>query len=249
MKQIGLDSKEIAIYLATLEIGETPIMPIAKKVKLPRSTVFHILERLRDERLIEIIQGEHRRIYTPITPRKILTLMKNKRENLTENIDSFESILPKLTQMYSKRTFEPKIRFFHGQNELREIYEDVLESGTDEGVYVGDTDKIIETLGKEYAEDWMKRRVAKGIRSHSIRVRPDETQAKWLEQTRKEYLRTIRWAPEDFKSPTHVMVYRDKVSIMTTGAENFGVLITSREFAETMQNWFKQLWKISSPVD
>ena len=32
---------------------------------------------------------------------------------------------------------------------------------------------------------------------------------------------------------------------MTTAKENFCTVITSREYATMMLNWFKQLWKVS----
>jgi sugar-specific transcriptional regulator TrmB len=243
LKQLNLTENEIAVYLALLELGESKIIPITKKVALPRTTVYHILEKLRDKKLIEIIQTTTRRIYAPYPPRNILTLLKHKRAKIDEEIDTLERSLPELNRLYEISPFQPKVRFFPGK-EIRQIYDEILEAGVDESWYVGETNKIVKALGEKYLQRWIKRRVKMGIRSKSIRVGKEESQEP-IFSGKKEFLREIKYAPEDFKCPTHILIYGDNVAIITTGEENFGVVITSREFAESMRNWFKQLWKIS----
>ncbi len=243
LKQLNLSENEIKVYLALLELGETKIVPITKRVELPRTTVYHILEKLRDKKLIEIIQTTTRRIYTPLPPRNILTLLKTKKENLSEQIDSLEHSIPELNRLYEISPFQPKVRFFPGM-EIRKVYEEILEAGVDESWYVGEASKIVEALGSNYLKRWIKRRVEAGIKSKSVRIKEEELKEPIFGAT-KDFLREIRYAPKDFKSPTHILVYGDHVAIITTGEENFGVVITSREFAISMRNWFKQLWKIS----
>lgn len=243
LKQLGLDDKEIKIYLACLEIGESAIMPIVDKVGLPRTTVFHILERLGQRKLVEIVQKGSRHLYIPYPPRHLVTLMKQDREKMDEQIESLKTALPELSRVYSHSSFEPKVRFFKG-NEIRQIYDEILEIGADESWYVGESDKIVQALGEKYLRNWIEKRVKLGVRSKSVRVRSNKSEEEIFEGGKK-YLRNIRYAPVDFKSPTHILIYGDNVAYITTGEENFGLVITSRESAQTMRNWFNQLWKIS----
>jgi len=243
LEQLGLDKKEADVYLALLELGESQIVPISNKAKLPRTTTYHILERLRDHKLIEIIQKKTRRLYSPYPPRNLITLLSAQKDQAEEKLTSFRNVLPDLTRLYQISPFQPKVRFFQDQ-EIRQIYEEILETASDENWYVGETTKIVNILGERYLQGWIKRRVAKGIRSKSIRVEKEEM-ADPLFLGSKEYLRTVRYAPPDFKCPTHILIYGDNVAFITTGKENFGLVISSRETATSMRNWFMQLWKVS----
>lgn len=243
LRQLGLDNKEIRVYLALLELGETHIVPITEKVELPRTTVFHILERLKFHKLIEKIPKKTRSLYIPYPPKKIASILELEKAATEEKIKSFNIALPDLNKLYQESPFEPKIRFFRGI-EIRDIYEELLTAGVDEEWYVGEPNKIVAALGEEYLKKWIERRVKMGIKSRSIRVKEEESEEPIFSATKK-YLREIRYAPEGFESPMHILIYGNNVAYISTGEENFGLVISSQELAKTMRNWFKELWKIS----
>lgn len=245
LKQLGLSEKEIEVYLASLEIGEASIVPIKEKTKLPRTTVFHELENLRDKGLIEIIETSTRRIYTPYPPRKIMTLIKGRQEKLQEEADNLQKYLPEFNRLYEFSPFQPRVRFFRGE-EIKDIYEEILETPVDEIMYLGETSKVTDILPKSFFESWVPRKVKKGIRTLSLRAGEDDP---FFDP--KKDLRKVRYAPKGFVCPVHYYIYGDNVAILTSVKENFGVVITSRENATAMRNWFKELWKISNsnPTD
>lgn len=243
LKQLGLDDKEIKVYLALLELGETHIVPITEKVELPRTTVFHILERLKFHKLIEKIPKKTRSLYTPYPPKKIASILELEKAATEEKIKSFNIALPDLNKLYQESPFEPKIRFFRG-TEMRQIYEEILEAGVNESWYIGESNKIVAALGEEYLKKWIERRVKIGVKSRSIRVKGEESEQA-IFSGKKEYLRDIRYAPEGFESPMHILIYGNNVAYISTEKENFGLVISSQELAKTMSNWFKELWRMS----
>lgn len=241
---LGLSNKEIKIYLANLELGETSIMPIVQETRLARTTIYHILEKLRDQRLIEIIESRTRRIYIPYQPRKILTLLEQKQNKLKENIDTFSKTLPELTRLYDFSPYMPKIRIFKGK-EAKQIYEEILELPIDETLYVSELTRFEEMIEREYFSGWIKRRVAKGIKAKGILVKSEEVTDEPTYKAGKKYLRTIRYAPKGFKCPGSFSINGDNVSFITTTKESIGFVVTSRDFATSMKNWFRELWKVS----
>lgn len=242
--QIGLNTKEIDVYLACLGLGEGSIVPIVAKTKLPRTTVFHILERLRVEKLIEIIETGTRRLYTPYPPRAILTRLQNKKVKLDEEIGAFEHSLPELLRLYDVSPFQPKVRMFKGED-IRAIFEDITSSPIDLVEYVGETTNIVSVTGERWLKTWIKKRADLGIKSRSIRIAAQEIEDPMYGQS-KELMRTVRYAPAGFLAPTQIYIYGDSVALITTLEEGFGVIITSREYATTMRNWFRELWKVST---
>jgi HTH-type transcriptional regulator, sugar sensing transcriptional regulator len=244
LEQFDLSDKEIDIYLACLTLGESTIMPIARKVGLPRSTVLYALECLRNQGLISIAERNGRRIYLPLPPRTLLTLLKRKREALDEQIGLVEDSLPQLNQLFTSSPFEPKARIYRGQDELRQIYEEMLEAPVNEIWYVGDYSEIVEALGRQFMRNWVHRRAATGIKAKAIRIRTGEVAD--AEFAPKTFLRSVRYAPDTFESPSHIQVYGDIVVIITTAKESFGIVVTSRDYATTVKSWFRELWKVSS---
>ena len=243
LRQLGLNEKEDKVYLVCLELGESTITLIFKKSGYPKTTVYFVLEKLEEKGLIEIFEHNNKFEYVPNPPKSLVGLFKEKQAKLQDDIEGLEKVIPELNQLYGRAPFQPKARLFNGQEELRKIYEEILEMPIDEEWYVGETSKIVEALGVQYLKNWITRRVKKKIRSKSIRVRSEE--AKEPEFVSKEYLRQVRYAPADFRSPTHILIYGDNVAIITTREENFGLVVTSREYASTMKSWFEQLWRVS----
>jgi sugar-specific transcriptional regulator TrmB len=241
LEALGLTEHEIAIYLASLELGESSIIPIKKRIGLPRTTVFRLLEQLKAQGIIEIIETPTRRLYVPYPPRKIVTLLNNQAEKFKEKAENLQNILPELNKLYSASPFQPKVRFFVG-DEIEQIYNEILESPIEELLYIGETNKLTSILSKQFFAKWVKKKVEKNIWTRSIRVREQED---LFFDPRKD-LRKARFAPKGFEAPSHTYVYHNNVAILTSAKENFGVVITSHEFAATMKNTFQELWKIST---
>jgi sugar-specific transcriptional regulator TrmB len=241
---LGLDDKEVITYLTCLELGEGPIMPLVQKTGIIRTTLLYVLEKLQQKDLIQTIQHATHRRYLALPPRDLIKLVRRKEMELKEQADSLESSLPELNRLYETDPFQPRIRVYKDE-ELRTLYNEIIEQPLDELCYVGDTANIAQPIGDRFLQDWIKRRVAKRIPSRTIRIRTGEQDIP--EYTgREELLRTIRYAPEGFSSPAVILIYGNNVAIVTTDKESFGVTTTSRDYAESMRSWFEELWKISS---
>jgi len=245
LKQLNLSDKEIEAYLALLEIGESHIVPVASKLKLPRTTVFYILERLREKNLININDNQTRRSYQARPIRTVITLLNNEKANIDESIDELKKNLPELDRQYKISPFQPNVRFFKGED-IKLIYEEMLEidEKKDNIWYVANTNTISDVFGEEYLRKWIEKRINKKIPSRSIRVKEWEVEGEINKPKPKDF-RTYRFAPKDFDCPAHIVIYQDNVAIITTSQESFGTVITSKEYATSMRNWFEQLWKVS----
>ena len=49
LKKLGLENKEIKVYLALLTLGKSPVEKIKKETKIERTHIYKILERLQDK--------------------------------------------------------------------------------------------------------------------------------------------------------------------------------------------------------
>ncbi len=245
LEELGLSDKEVSLYLASLELGESYILPIARKTGIPRTSAVYLLEKLRDRGLITILKKGARHIYIPTAPSKISTLLKNKRVKLDEQINIFDLSLPDLNRLYGSKHFATQVKFFRGRDEVRKMYDEMLTYPIKEIVYTGEVDKMEAALGQQWLRGWIKRRIQTKIQTRGVRVRHLELEDD-LYGSSPSLMRKIRFAPDGFTSPSNILIYADNVTIMSTDKESLGVVITSRDFAKSMKSWFKQIWDNST---
>jgi sugar-specific transcriptional regulator TrmB len=242
----GLSAKQQKVYLACLQRGESTIMPIARSASLPRTSIAYILEKLDEIGLVQIVKKNNRKLYIPIPPRKILTILKQKQTELEAQAQMLTESLPELNQLLGSQKTDAQVRIYTGQLEVRQIYEELLEAPINDTWYVGDTATIRDALGDRYLKQWIKKRVAKKIHTHAIRIRRGELEDREYSNS-KEGLRTVRFAPEGFNSPANILLFHNTVLVLTSSKESLGIAITSKDFFISMKSWFQELWKICEP--
>ena len=243
LQKLNLDDKEISIYLINLEIGRTSIVEIKEKSQLPRTTVYQILERLRDHGLIDINETKTRRIYTPKPPEQILTLLKDKKSQLEEDIDLFSTALPELRQIFDLDPAQPRVAFFP-QDEIKHIFEDIFNSNPEEIRLISSIQELQAILGERYLTRWLARRAEMRINSKII-LTCSADKKDHLKLKDKEDHQRVRYAPPTFNGPSSVIVYGTKVAILTNAGQRFGTVITSSEYSQTMKSWYDELWRRS----
>ena len=95
IEQLGYSTKEAKVYLASLSLGEAHISDIADKVKMPRSSVQFIVDRLHDDGLMNFY-----------VMRRYKYWVAEKPEQLLENFQKREQIildaLPQLAELRKK---------------------------------------------------------------------------------------------------------------------------------------------------
>ncbi len=244
LKLLDLSDKEVIIYQICLELGEVSLAEIAKRAQMPRTTVEYILEQLDKKGLIQSVLKGARRHFVPYAPKTVLGLLKQKETEFHLQVDEFQNSIPELNRLYKAFSLQPRIRVFEGE-EIRNIYEEILDASIEETWFIGDMSKTADAVGEKYLTSWMKRRVKRHIGTKAIRVGAGEFENEVV-NAKEGYLRSVRLAPEGFESPSHIIIYGDNVAIITTSKESFGTVITSREYATTMKNCFMEVWKNSA---
>lgn len=238
LEQIGIDGKKADVYLACLEMGGATAYLIAKKVGLKRPTVYDIINQLmRDGLAHKSIRGNIK-YFSPADPEILLKKLKSKEENINK-------IMPVLQNLYNSPKVKPFIRYFEGEEGIKEMYEDSLKSlrkGDEILAYVGED--VLNYL-PAHADAYVRRRVEKGIRLRGI-YKKNENIGKYM-QKNKEQLREARILDEkDFPLKNETNIYANKVAIASYGTEMFGMIIESAEIARSQKAIFELAWKGAS---
>lgn len=243
--KLGLTAKEITLYLSLLETQKNALSPLAKHAGLPLTTAQYLMEKLAHEGLIRIDHEQSRKRYYATPPEQVLLLLKKRRATLDAQITSLNDVLPDLMQQYNTSPYQPRVRLFQNKN-IKELYQDIIDNAPGEYLYTCNNEIIFAAVGKRFLDGWIKERARRKIKARGIWAdQPSTDEA--IYSTAPKMLREIRLGPIGFASPALVVIYGDHVGIITSAEEQFGVIITSKDYATTMRHWFSTLWDNSRP--
>lgn len=237
--QLGFSKKEANVYLALLELGQTPAGKIIDKTHYHREIVYTALRRLGEKNLVSYARRKGRRFYQSARPERILELAQ-------ENYQTAKILLPKLEELQKKADSRQFVQIYQGLEGLKQVRELMLRT-----LKPGDKIRILGASGKEYFETmgdyyqtWNRRRDGKKI-WYFIQCYQDQKQIlkEKLDQ-QYQYART-RALPEKFKTPTSTAIFSDYVIIQIWGDEPVMVLIENEKVAKSYKDTFDILWKIS----
>lgn len=92
LEQLGYSSNEAKVYLATLALGEGHISDIAERVKMPRSTVQVILERLHEDGLVNFYVMRRYKYWIAEDPACLLERLKDQQTLVEEALPGLRTI-------------------------------------------------------------------------------------------------------------------------------------------------------------
>lgn len=244
LQNIGLGDKEARIYLACLELGPTNIQNIAEKADIKRSTVYEILESLKEKGLMHVTTKGKRKLYLASEPENLLRTIKEKEKTLKE-------ILPQLKSINNVGFTKPKITFYEGKEGIREIYMEALKSSTNSADWISPMANLLEASGEEWMAKYveLKAKMNYWIRSIHISDNINETYKYQDPTTFEKTFRKVRFSPKETSIPSTIGIYDNKVAVLSSKKEGFGFIIESEEYAKSMHELYSLLWDKSKTWD
>lgn len=249
LQNIGLNEKEIKVYLSNLELGSQPASVIARRVKIPRNTTRFILDKLVEKGVIEKSKRANTQLYSPEEPKNLINLLESQRVDMNAEIDDkigqLNEVMAELESRYRPESTKPKVTFYEGDDGLKKVYEDTLKSS--ETIRSLASFEGMHGALPDYFKNYYKRRVANKIDIRSIH--PDTPLAREKTKNDKKEMRDSRLVPpKDYHFTPEIQFYDNKV-IITSWKEKLGILIESHEIYEALSALFELAWKEASRLD
>lgn len=241
---LGLSNKEVLIYIALLEIGKGTVTEVTRKAGINRTTGYDILDDLVAKKFISVSGKEPKQEYLAESPERIINYLEAQETAAAERIKRAKSFIPQLKTIHNIKN-RPRVRFYEGEEGLKEVYEDTLTSHEDLRS-LALVDQAEHTL-EGYFPKYYQRRAGKGI--HIRAIFPDSPGARHLKT--KDYMesRTSLIIPTNkFDVKPEINVYDDKVMI-ASWSEKLGIIIESQEIANAVKQLFELAWEEAKRLD
>lgn len=228
---LGLGKKEVAIYLAALELGTANAASIAKKAGVQRTHFYDLSGKLlAGGFLTRTVRGK-RQVFTALDPSLLVEVEEEKLRKLKE-------VLPEIKAIYNTTGQKPHISYFEGQQGIDQINEDTLRY---QGEIVGfTTPRFVTSRTRSTGKEFIAKRVAAG--KHSRVIGENSPEVRLLQTHDKEELRETRiLSPDVFSSTVEIVLYGNKLAIVDY-KHQWGFIIEGNEIAQVMKMIFEIVW-------
>jgi len=243
LRKLGLDDKEIKIYLKLLEYGAISVRGLAELTELNRGTTYDALKRLQEIGLVSYYHQQKKQKFVAEDPERIIKIVERQEEEISVAREKISELIPELKSLQDKEAHQPTTKFYEGRTGVREIMSDLLETmakveNTEREYYVYSATKASEDINEAYP-DFTKDRVKRNIRVKSISLATGGG---------LHGLDERRWLGTHDESATFILIYKDKCAFISQDAHDqpVGVIIENKMICETQKIIFLKLWETLS---
>ncbi|MCF7820415.1 MAG: hypothetical protein K9M44_03010 [Candidatus Pacebacteria bacterium] len=249
-EKLGLKKEHSDIYLILLEGGVMSAGSLAKRLSIPRTTLYGLLNDLAHGGLILQSEKENVKLWQAVDPENIKNILNDKINSLENTRNNFDTVLEKLKASQKTDFISPKFNYFEGVKEMKTMLKNVLLYDNLKTELFWPVKDMTKVLGEEFLYEFNKKRIRNNV---YIRViwpvdkAGDITKDIFLAPG-KEVKREVRIAPEGVDSSMGYWAYGNKVIFMSSKKENFGFIVESKELRQLLKTQFEILWNISKPL-
>lgn len=241
LKQLGLEEKEAKIYSELLSNGPSNPTEIANTTGIKRPNVYGYVENLEKLGLVHYKLINKRKLIAPSAPSKITQLIEEK-------LNLAKQLVPNL--VLSNGGFQSNITFYKGKKAIQELFHDALTCKGEEIWYQWSPQDMDKILDKKVIEDFIKKRLKKGIKIKSLR--PAEKESLYKSETNNTFgkqMTEVAYIDPQFSFSLSFAIYDDKVAFYSSKKESYGFLVESKEFAEVQRMLYEIAWKNSGKLN
>ncbi len=238
LQNIGISHKEITVYIYLLSVEMALPMEIAKQTKLKRSTVYMILDLLKQKGLVREIQKGRRFSYVAEDPDRIKFLLEEMKLQTERSIQTLDDIMPQIKAVLRRAGEPPLIKFFEGDAAVQASLEDLVsnprfKTDLDYGIFP------IELVYKLFNSNKLRKFISSRITDNKhfkIIYTSEEGEIPTKLEHNQEAFRVDQ---NEYPFSCDISIFEDEVRIHMFGKTIYGILIKSAELANTLVSVFK----------
>lgn len=230
LKEIGFEEREIKVYLAIIKEGDSTALKIARTVKIDRTTIYDILEKLIERGIVSKYTKNNSQHFSALTPKNLILHFKEKYSLL-------EHILPELQKISSQKEEPMRCELFQGKEGLKSILKELIERGKDYRV-INIRKEFEEILG--YFNDMGVLKLNE-FKAKEIAIIEKNANFKKLKNGKYRYI------DKKFLSKVTTLLYDNKTVFFIWQEPYFAIKIENSPFAKAQEEYFSFLWKLAKP--
>ena len=246
LTELGLNSAEVTVYVATLEMGSGSASSIARAANLNRITAYEALKRLSRKGFVRIRakKSDRTRYFVPAEYADIIAKLKAKQEHIADALKKAELLKDEFAANFLPIEERPIVLFYEGADGIKEVLSDTLNTKPKEILSFASVESLESGFDKNFLDDYWKRRTHLGIPTRGIIPETEKAVKEFSPERNQKELRTVRFlSPNMYHFKNEIDIYDDNIGITShSKGHEHGIIIRSRSVAESMRAVFEALW-------
>lgn len=237
LKEIGLTEHESTVYFTMVSLGPSPILKIARASEMKRTTIYYVMDSLKEKGLARVDLKGFKSLYTAESPEKLENILESRKNKFKKHLNDFLAI-------YNKGGGETLIKIYEGLEATKEIYNGLLRDikpGEDYLIIAGM--KKAYDLDKAFYDDLRERRAKLPIKVRILMTDPESEESQNLKKYQQNFNLKAKFLPAGTKlttntviTPQRILIHQMEPPIMAIVIENKSTIRTHQEFFEVMWN-------------
>ncbi|MCP4523063.1 MAG: hypothetical protein GY828_02485 [Candidatus Gracilibacteria bacterium] len=246
LKSLGLNEKEIKIYLTSLSMGQTTASLLGKKAGIVRSTAQYTCNALVDKRLMNVTPQGNSFLYSPEPPAKIMVMANQEFDRVENKVKNVQSIMGDLLSLATPHAKLPKVKYYTGVDGVIDILEDIF---TEKHMFYGVfnyVEDIHPDLNEYIQKKYVPRRIETKVPSKFLfNDNPDSQEYMRNNKSINRVTMSIPKGMFPFSIGLHIYS-TDKVALYSMQRDDMtGIIIENKNIKESLLSMFKLAWNFS----
>lgn len=232
-ENFGLTDTEIEIYLTLLELGEATASEIALKNSLNRTFTYDRLDKLLKKGLVGYYIKDTKKYFKPAHPQQLVAILQENQQKILLELKQKETqvahLVPTLLKLQKPKEDSPKVELYTSKKGIKTILNLILKEKKE--LYLYGSLSLFQKTMEHYYEIWNKQRVEMKIITKILSADKID-----IVNANVDYL------PSEQKETTTTFTFGNKVAIILWGQVPAGILMESKEVAQSNVSFFNNLW-------
>ena len=233
---IGLSGNEAQVYLTALMLGPTTVLALARATDIKRTTVYGIVEDLKQQGLMRVELKGLKTIYQAENPEKL-------EQVLLDRHDEFKKKLPDFLSIYNFKETETSIKRYEGLKALKHIYYESLKDIKHNEEYLVITNQEQwYNLDPDFAMDYIEKRAKLPFKIKTRLLFQDSPVAQEHKRFERNFNEQIKILPADTKLNVDALILPHKLIITQTVAPITILVIENQSMVNMQKTMFDLIW-------
>lgn len=238
LKRIGLDERQVEIYLALLPLKVARASAIAKAARQSRSHTYLVLRSLEEKGLVAEIERGKVLHFVAEPPQRLLSYITDREQELHDLKPIVESTLPLLRNLTPPLVGKPRVTLLQGLEGMKQVYRDILR---EEFRAFFNAEVMYDTFGVNI----VLKLFGKQVRLHGHDLLVDNPGAKrYLREVEQHKDYEVRLLPKGVAFGTDTIIFGDTIALFAYDADLTIVRIENQNLADAFRSWHGALWNI-----
>lgn len=250
ISELGLTTNETRLYLLLVELGRASPSTLAKRLSIPRSTVYSVAETLQQRALISIARKGSSRWFVANEPQSLVRMISREHQEVTRRERIAQALAEELLPLFKSKSFTvPKLQIYEGKqnvenflHEYSPIWSAAIQAA--DQIWWGYQDpSFVPQYLKWLRSYWASKPPDQKIQLLSNRSEIETTVVKAVPG------REIRELPAPITFLSTIWICGSYVVMLSTRQDlHYGYQLNDPLFASTLRQMFAFIWDQSRPA-